>query len=191
VDDRTADLRRVLAESDDLVEQLSTMAMRDHLTGLLNRRYLERELPLRIADAARSGTTLAVVLIDLVNFKQVNDRYSHDVGDRVLTEAATSLAATLPPGDTITRFGGDEFVVLAQAPNDAALPALIAQMRQALATAELPESPGVTLGLAYGVALYSGQVPADPEAVAQEVLRSAESDLRRRRATGGGGPDGA
>lgn len=185
VDERTAHLQAVLAESDALVAQLAATALRDHLTGLPNRRYLERELARRISEAARDGGSLTAVLIDLVGFKAVNDCYSHDVGDRVLATAATLLESQLGPTDDVCRFGGDEFVVLTQGPQESTA-ALITRMTDALAGAVLAEAPDITLGMAHGIAVWSAHQRGDPAVAAAQLMRTAEADLRRRRASAPG-----
>jgi diguanylate cyclase (GGDEF)-like protein len=89
-----------------LVRQVRQLAMRDDLTGLANR----RELELRIRAALGSPTTVA--LIDLDDFKAINDRLGHGVGDRLLIAVAERLRSVARPGDTVARLGGDEFALL-------------------------------------------------------------------------------
>ncbi|MEV4514056.1 bifunctional diguanylate cyclase/phosphodiesterase [Dactylosporangium sp. NPDC049525] len=89
-----------------LVRQVRRLAMRDDLTGLANR----RELELRIRAALGSATTVA--LIDLDDFKAINDRLGHGVGDRLLVAVAERLRSVARPGDTVARLGGDEFALL-------------------------------------------------------------------------------
>jgi diguanylate cyclase (GGDEF)-like protein len=89
-----------------LVRQVRRLAMRDDLTGLANR----RELEVRIRAALGSPTTVA--LIDLDDFKAVNDRLGHGVGDRLLIAVAERLRSVARPGDTVARLGGDEFALL-------------------------------------------------------------------------------
>ncbi len=89
-----------------LVRQVRQLAMRDDLTGLANR----RELELRIRAALGSRTTVA--LIDLDDFKAINDRLGHGVGDRLLIAVAERLRSVAKPGDTVARLGGDEFALL-------------------------------------------------------------------------------
>lgn len=180
---RTAHLRQVLAESEALVAELAAQSLRDHLTGLPNRRFLDEELPRRIA-AADADSPLTVVLLDLVHFKAVNDDYSHDVGDRALQTAASLLAAALTDGDTICRYGGDEFVVLMSGATPGHVAATVARMQSSLAATTLTEAPTVRLGLAAGHTTWTpsagiaGAVPT-----AATLLRAAEADLRSRRTT--------
>lgn len=92
--------------------QWSHEASHDSLTGLLNRRELERRLQSALEDAAIDRSTLAVVMIDLDGFKKINDRFGHVAGDELLRQVSTTLKASLRTCDVVGRFGGDEFLVL-------------------------------------------------------------------------------
>ncbi len=89
-------------------------ALHDPLTGLPNRALLADRLEHAVAGAARDPESLAVLFVDLVAFKNVNDRLGHDAGDQVLREAASRMARSLRTADTIGRWGGDEFLVIAE-----------------------------------------------------------------------------
>ena len=91
---------------------LLSISLTDELTGLGNRRMLEKSLAIELSRVQRGGTPLSVIILDIDFFKHVNDRYGHGLGDEVLIRFATSLSALLRPTDIITRFGGEEFVVL-------------------------------------------------------------------------------
>ncbi|HEY5716927.1 MAG TPA: GGDEF domain-containing protein [Motiliproteus sp.] len=90
------------------LEQLSTT---DALTGVLNRRYFFERLSTACAQAQREGLPLAVAMLDIDLFKQVNDQYGHLVGDKVLEHFATQLKRCCRPYDLVARFGGEEFIV--------------------------------------------------------------------------------
>ncbi|MEP7313296.1 MAG: diguanylate cyclase [Pseudomonadota bacterium] len=92
--------------------EVSAAAKLDVLTGLPNRMLLLDRFAVAIANATRHRTRLALLFLDLNNFKLINDRFGHAVGDQVLKRAATSLAASVRAGDTVSRHGGDEFLVL-------------------------------------------------------------------------------
>jgi diguanylate cyclase (GGDEF)-like protein/PAS domain S-box-containing protein len=94
-------------------EHIRHLALHDPLTGLPNRSLLQDRLQMAIERSHRSGTTLAVIMIDLDNFKTVNDTYGHEVGDKLLRALAGRLNASVRKSDTVARMGGDEFVVLA------------------------------------------------------------------------------
>jgi len=95
-------------------KQISIMAYSDALTRLPNRAALELRLAKSIARAARDKLTLAVFFIDLDNFKNVNDSLGHDKGDQVLIEVANRLSQTIRSEDTLSRLGGDEFILLSE-----------------------------------------------------------------------------
>lgn len=94
-------------------EELRVMAEHDPLTGLANRRGFEIALHAAIARSRRSETRLAVLLLDLDDFKIINDTVGHDAGDQVLIQTALRLQAAVRDGDFLGRLGGDEFIVLA------------------------------------------------------------------------------
>jgi diguanylate cyclase (GGDEF)-like protein/PAS domain S-box-containing protein len=94
--------------------QVRQLAFYDALTELPNRRLLSDRMNRAIASARRSGNYGALMFIDLDNFKPVNDRYGHSVGDLLLVEVARRLKGCVREMDTVARFGGDEFVVLVE-----------------------------------------------------------------------------
>ena len=93
-------------------ETMHKMAMLDALTGLHNRRFAEERLEAEVARSHRSGYPLTVVLVDLNDFKQVNDKYGHAAGDEVLKGFAERLKALVRVSDLAVRLGGDEFLIL-------------------------------------------------------------------------------
>jgi diguanylate cyclase (GGDEF)-like protein/PAS domain S-box-containing protein len=95
-----------------LREALRTQSVRDALTGLYNRRYLEETLEREMRRAARATQSLGILMIDLDHFKKFNDTYGHDAGDAVLRETGASLSKGIRAEDFVCRFGGEEFVVI-------------------------------------------------------------------------------
>jgi diguanylate cyclase (GGDEF)-like protein/PAS domain S-box-containing protein len=95
-----------------LREALRTQSIKDALTGLYNRRYLEEMLEREIRRSVRAGHSLGILMIDLDHFKKFNDTYGHDAGDTVLREAASFLSRSIRIEDTACRFGGEEFVII-------------------------------------------------------------------------------
>ncbi|HEY8944205.1 MAG TPA: diguanylate cyclase, partial [Polyangiaceae bacterium] len=101
------ELTKKLADAND---QLERLARTDALTGLANKRALEEALTRDLSRADRDKTNLSVAVVDVDHFKQVNDRYGHQVGDIVLSRVAQVLASNVRTGDLATRYGGEEFV---------------------------------------------------------------------------------
>lgn len=93
-------------------EELTKLVTHDALTGLANRKLLADHLQLALASARRNGTRLALMFIDLDEFKPINDTLGHDFGDQLLKDAANRIQACLRESDTVARTGGDEFIVL-------------------------------------------------------------------------------
>lgn len=119
VQERTAELalanarlQEEIAERRHAEEQILHLANHDALTGLPNRRLLMDRLERAMSQTRRSGDRLAILFIDLDCFKLINDRLGHGVGDRVLQAVATRLRTSLREVDTISRVGGDEFVLI-------------------------------------------------------------------------------
>jgi diguanylate cyclase (GGDEF)-like protein len=105
-------LRRQLAEKQHHSTLLRELAMIDALTGLYNRRFAEQRLAAEVARSARKGHPLTVVLLDLNEFKHINDTYGHPAGDVVLQEFAAALHRAVRGGDLAVRMGGDEFLLI-------------------------------------------------------------------------------
>jgi diguanylate cyclase (GGDEF)-like protein len=92
-------------------QQLGNIVMRDGLTGAFNRRYMQEALQREILRSLRAETPLAILMVDLDHFKQVNDTMGHAVGDLVLKELAKTLIASVRASDIVCRYGGEEFLV--------------------------------------------------------------------------------
>src|SRR5207237_9604549 len=103
---------RDVTERIKLEEQLTHQAFHDNLTGLPNRPLFRYRLDQALARAKRSSELVAVLLVDLDGFKQVNDSLGHDAGDQLLREVAERFTETSRPSDTLARLGGDEFALL-------------------------------------------------------------------------------
>jgi diguanylate cyclase (GGDEF)-like protein len=150
----------------------------DALTGLANRRLLDDRLAQALALAARKQRSLAILVVDLHAFREVNERLGHDGGDAVLRETARRLAGCLRRADTLARTGGDEFAVLLpelEAPAECEVVA--GKMLRALGAAFEPG--GVTLAAAIGASLF----PADAQDAAG-LLRNADDAMRRAKTLG-------
>lgn len=96
----------------EMQKAMETMATHDALTGLPNRHQLDEQLGLRLAEAQRFDRRVAVLFVDLDNFKQINDSFGHNIGDELLSSTTRRMQACLRSYDLLVRFGGDEFVVV-------------------------------------------------------------------------------
>jgi len=155
-------------------ERFRELAVRDSLTGLHNRRFVDENLPGLLLQAREHGSPLAVALVDLDHFKRVNDTCSHEVGDEVLRQVADLLRACVEalPGGLAARMGGEEFLVaLPDLPLTAALDTL-ERLRQAVAGHGWTD---LTQGLPVTVSL--GATMAGPDDDQAQVLRRADHNL--------------
>ena len=149
--DAHAELKRRARELEALRDQLREQAERDWLTGLHNRRYFARALERLAAEHEQSPLSLAVV--DLDHFKAINDRFGHDVGDRVLVRVASLLSGVLRQSDVAVRSGGEEFHVLMPATEQNAAAACCARIREQIAEEPWERlAPGLTVTASVGVA---------------------------------------
>ncbi|MGH9105539.1 MAG: GGDEF domain-containing protein [Acidimicrobiales bacterium] len=151
-------------------------ASHDSLTGLLNRRSYELLLDQAVSRARRYGWPFALVLLDLDDFKVVNDRYGHAAGDAALRAVGAELRASLRGGDVAARLGGDEFALLVVGvENASSLSPILGRLKRALERA-VPET---TVGFSVGVACFPSDTD-DPQALtglADERLYAAKATV--------------
>ena len=163
----------------DEAQRQSAAARTDALTGLGNRRMFEEAAQML---AASRDEPVAMALLDLDSFKQINDRFSHAVGDRVLVEIAGLLRGACRPEDQIVRMGGEEFViVLRHAPADAALRAC--ERLREVVRAHPWQDVHAELAVTLSIGLTSGRTPLDADALlaqADELLYQAKAQGRDR-----------
>ncbi|HEX2998754.1 MAG TPA: sensor domain-containing diguanylate cyclase [Armatimonadota bacterium] len=131
--------------------QVKEHATHDALTGLYNRRFFDQIYDQELGRANRYDTTLAAAMIDINNFKQINDRYGHKTGDLAL-EAIGHILRNGRSSDTAARYGGDEFVIMMPNTDVHGAAAVAERIRRAATTAEIPGAPDLTLDLSIGVA---------------------------------------
>jgi diguanylate cyclase (GGDEF)-like protein len=136
-----------------LVDQLERRAAEDPLTGLANKRALQLACEAEISRAARESSWLALVVLDLDHFKQVNDRHGHPYGDHVLVAVAEALRTAVRGHDTLARFGGEEFVILLPGATADEACCVADRARTMIAEVDLPEG---RLSSSAGVVSTSG-----------------------------------
>jgi len=169
----------------EAVDKIEQLAFYDPLTGLPNRRLLQDRLPLAFAASHRSGRQGALLFIDMDNFKTLNDTLGHDMGDLLLQQVSQRLKSCVREGDTVARFGGDEFVVLLEDVSgqtlDTATQAeivgnnIIAVLNQPyqLDAHEHHSTPSI------GVTLFNGQ-----EQSSEELLKQADIAMYQAKTSG-------
>ena len=170
------------AEVSSRESKISWMARFDNLTGLANRREFTEALQHQIARASRDGASFAVLYLDLDHFKDVNDTLGHPVGDLLLQSVAERLKASARETDIVSRFGGDEFALIAthlQEPADAAVLAL--KVLSAICEPLLIENIEVRSGASIGIAVYGPE-----SANAETLLSHADIALYRAKSEGRG-----
>lgn len=147
-------LRFSIVEEDEKValSHLHELGHYDPLTQVHNRRYLSQHLASELAFAERHGTSISVVLLDIDNFKSINDVHGHPVGDHVLTAIAAIAAAQIRTEDVVARYGGEEFMIVLRETPVAGAEALAERIRRAVAET-LIEPPG---GAPFRVTLSAG-----------------------------------
>jgi diguanylate cyclase (GGDEF)-like protein len=167
-----------------LREALRIQSIRDPLTGLFNRRYLEETLEIEFARASRAKTSLSIMMIDVDHFKQFNDNFGHDAGDAVLKAVAQVLNNGMRRGDRTCRYGGEEFTIFAPgaALHDGERRADV--LRQAVAAMSLAHNgrPLGSITCSFGVAAFPlhGATPAEVLQAADEALYRAKKAGRNR-----------
>ncbi|GKT24101.1 sensor domain-containing diguanylate cyclase [Acidovorax sp. SUPP3334] len=159
---------------------LELESMTDGLTGLWNRRCLDRHLRTSWDECKRARLPLSLVMVDLDHFKRVNDDLGHPAGDEILRHAAGVIRASVRAGDFAARFGGEEFCVVLPHTDAAGARAVADQLRAALAASDWPHRP-VTASL--GVATAGFEEVSDPHALlarADRALYVAKDEGRNR-----------
>lgn len=164
-----------------LRESLREQSIRDPLTNLYNRRYMEQVLEREIQRAARAHSSVGLVMLDLDNFKQFNDRYGHDAGDSVLRRLAHSLVSEVRHEDVVCRYGGEEFAVIMPSTAPETLRARAVELRRTLKSIEMYHLgallPQVTVSL--GLACYPQHGLTE-----RDLLRAADGALYRAKEKG-------
>lgn len=156
---------------------LHMLASTDGLTGLLNRRAFEEILDRELHRAGRAGVSLTLLLLDLDSFKQVNDSFGHQAGDEVIRRVSAALRRSLRPMDALSRYGGEEFVMLLRDVPLAQAHALAERLRVEIATlAGLPGNVSITAS--FGI---DASRPADTP---EEILRRCDEALYRSKSRG-------
>lgn len=169
-----------LKEIQRLQTELREQAIRDFLTGLYNRRYLNDTLERELARAQRDAYPVSCVIIDIDHFKQVNDTYGHEAGDKVLQNLSSLLTAQTRAGDITCRYGGEEFLLVLPKTNMQEASRIAERCRASFqASAVTSGNTEVRTTFSAGVATY----PAHG-ATSDEILVAADNAMYQAKAQG-------
>jgi diguanylate cyclase (GGDEF)-like protein len=165
-----------------LYEEIRHQAFHDGLTGLANRALFGDRVEHALARSARTGSLIAVLFVDLDDFKTVNDRFGHQAGDQLLRSVAERLVAIVRPGDTAARLGGDEFAVLLEDVRGQDEARTVAQrLIEAIRTPTRLGDVDALVGASIGIALSSAGGERAPD-----LLRNADFAMYRAKGAGKG-----
>ncbi len=168
-------LRRNLVRFSYGLKQVGHLAFHDELTGLPNRSLLLDRLQQAMLQGARQYKQVLLLFIDLDRFKVINDKLGYIAGDRLLQQVAMRLSARIRGADTVSRYGGDEFVVMLPEMESAqSATAAVQKIRAQLATPYVIEDHVVTLTASVGAAIFRGDQQSR-----EYLLRQAELDMNR------------
>lgn len=193
---RAADATRLVREREALLEEarernallhalngeLEILASTDALTGVFNRRHVDRTLERQMALRGQTPFAVSILLLDIDHFKRINDDHGHETGDEVLRRVALTLLSTLRPGDLVGRYGGEEFLIalIGVAPSEAE--SVAARVLGALGSIGVERGDAVVgVGASIGVA---GVDEGAPPIQARDLVRGADIAMYRAKETG-------
>lgn len=189
---RLGDVIKIALADLKLRESLRLQAIRDPLTGLFNRQYLDETLPRECQLARRRNSPLSVAMLDIDHFKQFNDGYGHDAGDTVLRELGELLRAASRSSDIACRYGGDEFVLIML---DADLPASVSRLEQICLDIRRKRCvhrnrtlPSITVSVGMSEFPVHGGSPGEVLRAADEAMYAAKNAGRDRIVLSAGEP---
>lgn len=176
VDQRTHELTAAYA-------QMEALALRDGLTGLLNRRALQDRAHADLMAARRHGAPFALALVDVDHFKSINDTYGHQLGDQVLRHVAQALAAGLRASDDVGRWGGEEFLAILPEADTGQAVAAAERLREIVQAAPF-HAPGGPIPVTVSIGVAAVPPARLAEARIDDVIRVADAALYRAKALG-------
>jgi diguanylate cyclase (GGDEF)-like protein len=178
-------------ERERLIDELRISSTTDYLTGLMNRRAFIEAAQSQLASAHRHGSPLSLIMFDIDHFKDVNDKYGHDVGDAVLIALAALARDEFRVEDIVCRYGGEEFAVLAPHSDREDAASLTERVRMAIEAMRVPLAGGglVSVTASFGIVVAPAETNVGLNALvhaADEALYRAKADGRNRVAVSAG-----
>ncbi|RFU48595.1 GGDEF domain-containing protein [Paraburkholderia sp. DHOC27] len=173
---------RVQQQLHEAHDRLEAIALTDGLTNTANRRCFDQTLVVEWNRAVRNQNPLALLLVDIDYFKQLNDRYGHPAGDKCLVSIAAALQSTLPRGgDLLARYGGEEFAVILPGTDDGGARVVATRMQDAIRSLNIRNETqtGTFVTVSIGVAVFTSS-----HADADEIVEAADQALYRAKAHG-------
>ena len=169
----------------NVIEKLRKLALIDPLTGLANRRYLEKVIDSKTDEMKRYDLNFGLIFIDIDFFKKVNDRYGHDVGDKVLWSVAQNLSTVVRSSDIIGRWGGEEFIAVVLNLDGQELELVAEKMRKTVEALEISDNGAgsVKVTISLGATLATQEKGLDKMGIlkkADELLYTSKNKGRNR-----------
>jgi diguanylate cyclase (GGDEF)-like protein/PAS domain S-box-containing protein len=159
-------------EAQEKINNLAKLAFLDPVTQVANRRYAEQKLAQNLEQFGRYGTTFAVLMVDLDEFKQINDTHGHSAGDAVLIAAAQTMTGCLRTSDLVGRWGGDEFIALLPGMTGQFLPEKAELCRALIARSEV-----LVQGTRLATTVSIGAAVVEPGDTVESLLKRADASM--------------
>ncbi|MBI2486193.1 MAG: GGDEF domain-containing protein [Deltaproteobacteria bacterium] len=157
-----ADIQYTVKNSDELIQSLEKTSMTDYLTGVYNRYSCEMRLREDVARARRVGETMSLVMLDIDDFKLINDRYGHDNGDTCLRQTVDIIRNNIRQGDWLARWGGDEFILMLFNSDEESSVKTMERIGFALGDKSITtQQSQISLTLSIGICQYNGEDEPD------------------------------
>jgi diguanylate cyclase (GGDEF)-like protein len=166
-------LVRTVREGEERLGRLEKLALTDELTGVPNRRHWDEQLPRELGRSLRYDEPVCVAMLDLDRFKDYNDSYGHQAGDRVLAQVGRVIAKQLRPSDLIARYGGEEFAVLLPETTLTEAVAALERLRLAIAQCQtaIAQRATIRVSVSIGIAQWRDDWSLD------ELIQAADRAL--------------
>jgi diguanylate cyclase (GGDEF)-like protein len=169
-------------------EQLRRLGFTDALTGLSNRRELERRMDIEVSRILRENKPLSCLYLDVDHFKQVNDEHGHDVGDHVLQTVSEVMMRVVRLGDVVARYGGEEFVIMLPGAGPGQAQETAERIRAAVekSSTQMGKKASVAVTVSIGIASFTPEKETigDAAEISEQILNRADQALMRAKTTG-------